>query len=99
MGFITNIFNFFLKIIGRDFSTEEKLQLFDVEEYKNPTHPNYKKCPNCGFESHTNEEIRRDFGVMHKENYTYIQSWCRKCRKGHATNNEKSDRENSDLFD
>ena len=98
MDFITNIFKTFLKIIGRDSSTEEMLQLFDVEEYKNPTHPNYKKCPNCGFESHTNEEIRRDFGVMHKENYTYIQSWCRECRKGHTTK-EKKDRENSDLFD
>ena len=98
MGFIGNIFQTLLKIIGRDSSTEEKLQLFDVEEYKNPTHPNYKKCPNCGFESHNNEEIRRDFGVMHKENYTYIQSWCRECRKGHTTK-EKEDRENSDLFD
>ena len=98
MGFITNIFKTFLKIIGRNSSSEEKLQLFDVEEYKNPTHPNYKKCPNCGFESHTNEEIRRDFGVMHKENYTYIQSWCRECRKGHTTK-EKEDREDSDLFD
>ena len=62
MGFITNIFEKLLKIISRNHSTDEKLQLFDVDEYKNPTHPNYKKCPNCGFESHTNEEIRRDFG-------------------------------------
>ena len=98
MWFITKTLNFFLKILRRNPSTEEKLQLFDVEEYKNPTHPNYKKCPNCGFESHTNEQIRRDFGVIHKENYTYIQSWCRECRKGHATK-EKESREDSDLFD
>ena len=98
MSFITNIFRTFLEIIGKDTSTDEKLQLFDVEEYKNPKHANYKKCPNCGFESHTNEDIKKDFGVMYKENYTYIQSWCRECRKGHAPK-EKEDREKSDLFD
>jgi len=47
MGFITNIYKTFLKIIGKDYSTEKKLQLFNVEEYKNPKYPNYKKCPNC----------------------------------------------------
>jgi len=98
MGFITNIFQIFLKIIGKKHSTEGKLQLFDVEEFKNPIHPNYKKCPNCGFESHTNEEIQKDFGVMQKENYTYIQSWCRECRKGHAIK-EKEDKADSELFD
>ena len=36
MGFITNIFTTFLKIIGGDSSTEKKLQLFDVEEYTPP---------------------------------------------------------------
>mgnify|MGYP007063598544 CR=1 FL=1 len=98
MGYITKIFHFFLKNYREKHSREEKLQLFDVEEYKNPTHANYKKCPNCGFESHTNEEIRRYFGVMHKENYTYIQSWCRECRKGH-TIKEKETTEHSVLFD
>ena len=98
MGSIANIFKNLLKIIGDDSSEKEKLQLFDVEEYRNPTNPNYKKCPNCEFESNTNEEIQRYFGVMHKESYTYIQSWCRKCRKGHAVK-EKEDKENLDLFD
>ena len=97
MGFITKIFRTLLKILGKNNFKNKELQLFDVEKYKKPKHPNYKKCPNCGLESHTNEEIQKDFGVMHIDNYTYIQSWCRECRKGH-TPKEKKDKENIDLF-
>ena len=97
MDFIAKIFQTLLKIVGRNDFKEKELELFDVEKYKKPKHPNYKRCPNCGLESHTNEDIQKDFGVMHIDNYTYIQSWCRECRKGHASK-EKKDKENIDLF-
>ena len=97
MNFITKILQILLNIIKKENSEEKKLQLFDIEKYKKPKHPNYKKCPNCNLESHTNEEIQKDFGLIQMGNYTYIQSWCRKCRKGN-TPREKNNKENMNLF-
>ena len=97
MGFIKKILQTLLKMVKKENPKEKELQLFDIKKYKKPNHPNYKKCPNCGFESHTNKEIQKDFGLMQMGNYTYIQSWCRECRKGHAPK-EKKDKENINLF-
>ena len=97
MCFIKKIFSLFSNIIKDKNIDDKKLELFNADEYKKLEYSNHKKCPNCGFESHTNKEIQKDFGLMHIDNHTYIQSWCRECRKGN-TPKQKDNNENIELF-
>ena len=89
------MFSFFSIAIKDKNLDEKKLELFNIDEYEKLEHTNHKKCPNCGFESHTNREIQKDFGLMHIDNHTYIQSWCRECRKG---NTPKQEDNNIEIF-
>ena len=97
MDFIKKIFSFFPNLIKDKSLDEKKLELFNIDEYEKLEHTNHKKCPNCGFESHTNREIQKDFGLMHINNQTYIQSWCRECRKGN-TQKEEDNNKNIEIF-
>ena len=58
MVFIKKIVTFFLNAIKDKNLDEKKLELFNTAEYEKLEHTNHKKCPNCGFESHTNEDIK-----------------------------------------
>jgi len=95
VDFIKKMFSFFSNAIKNKNLDEKKLELFDTDKYEKLEHTNHKKCPNCGFESHTNREIQKGFGLMHIDNHTYIQSWCRECRKG---NTPKQKDNNIDIF-
>ena len=97
MDFIKKIFSFFSNVIKDKSLDDKKLELFNTDEYEKLEHTNHKKCPNCGFESHTNREIQKDFGLMHINNHTYIQSWCRECRKGNAQKEEDNNK-NIEIF-
>ena len=81
-----------------DFNKEEKvLSLFDTREYNRPGYTNYKKCPHCSSEGNTNEEVRELFGFIHSGNHTYIQSWCKDCRKEKVS--KKEGRDEHSLFE
>ncbi len=80
MKIIDKVIEFF-KFSKTDRKKEEKLTLFDTKKYERPGYTNYKKCPNCGIEVNTNEEIKDIFGLMNVGGHTYSQSWCRQCRK------------------
>ena len=97
MDFIKKIFSFFSNVIKDKSLDNKKLELFSTDKYKKLEHTNHKKCPNCGFESHTNREIQKYFGLMHIDNHIYIQSWCRECRKGNAAK-QKDNNENIEIF-
>mgnify|MGYP001140101642 CR=1 FL=1 len=56
-------------------------ELFQSDEYLRPNHENYKDCPRCKVQAKTNKEVIDKFGLMEINGNTYIQSWCRNCRK------------------
>ena len=74
------------------------LTLFNTKEYNRPGYINYKKCPHCGLEGNTNEEIRAIFGLINSSNHTYIQSWCKECRKESVSKEKVKGRDGS-LFE
>ena len=84
--------------VNRSSEPRDKEQtLFDVSKYERPGYINYKKCPRCNKEAHTNKEVGDIFGLMNVRGHIYIQSWCRECRKKEKTVSEKSLKER-DLF-
>ena len=58
MGVIKKILRFFLREKTHNQDSEKILTLFNTKEYNRPGYTNYKKCPHCGAEGNTNEEIR-----------------------------------------
>ena len=96
MGVLKKLLNLFKK--EADFNEgEEVLNLFNTKEYNRPGYTNYKKCPHCGSEGNTNEEVRELFGFIHSGNQTYIQSWCKDCRKEKVS--KKEDKGEDSLFE
>ena len=89
MNFIKAILRIFK---GKSHKTgkEKDLTLFDTSKYDRPGYTNYKKCPNCGLEGHTNQEIQENFGLINSGTHVYIQSWCRQCRKNYKAKDEST---------
>ena len=79
MSIIDKIVGFF-KMIAPKEKREEKLELFNVSKYDRPGYSNYKKCPHCGVEANTNDEVKNIFGLMNVGGHVYFQSWCKECR-------------------
>lgn len=97
MGVIQKVLSFFKK--KESFNEGEKvLSLFDTKDYNRPGYTNYKKCPHCGEEGNTNEEVRELFGFIHSGSHTYIQSWCKNCRK-EGVSKEKNKEKKDSLFE
>ena len=92
MGIIQKIVKFFSSKKHSN-EGEKVLTLFNTRDYNRPGHTNYKKCPHCEAEGNTNEEVRELFGFIHSSNHTYIQSWCKDCRKESASKEKNKDKE------
>ena len=91
MSIIEKILKFFKSNHSK--KDEKKLSLFDVSEYERPGHINYKKCPNCGVEANTNSDAKDIFGLMTVSGHTYLQSWCKECRKTYKTKEDSMDKD------
>ena len=75
MNIFKYIINFFKKLNANDDN-----ELFSTEEFNKPQYLNYKKCPQCGTEGSTNEEIITIFGKRTAYGHPDVQSWCKQCR-------------------
>ena len=80
MSLIEKVLHFFRNIRSQT-KNKEELELFNVSKYDRPGYSNYKKCPHCGVEANTNDEVKKIFGLMNVGGHVYFQSWCKECRK------------------
>lgn len=48
---------------------------------RKPYEVEHTKCPNCGKEANSYEEVEREFGYRDMgDGRTIVQSWCKDCR-------------------
>ena len=98
MSIIDSVINFF-KMLRSKSEGKEKLELFNVSQYDRPGYSNYKKCPHCGIEANTNDEVKTVFGLMNVGGHIYSQSWCKECRKTQPQEESlKEDSRGEDIF-
>ena len=73
-------------------------ELFHSDLYLRPNHSNYRLCPNCSTEAHTNKEIVDKFGLRNVNGKNILQSWCKECRKSKEySDSNNNNQENIDI--
>ena len=75
-------------------------ELFSTKEFTKKENIKSARCPQCGKQAKTYEEVKENFGLRKVGYATDIQSWCRECRrnKEELEDNQSSDK-NLTLFD
>ena len=98
MGIVSFLYKLLFDI-DRKNDDQSSPELFHSDIYLRPNHSNYRLCPNCSAEAHTNKEIVDTFGLRNVNGKNILQSWCKECRKSKdysdATNN--NNQENIDI--
>ena len=92
-------FYFFRKNIKKT-SRDDSSELFSTKKFTQKDNIKFAKCPQCGKESATYEEIKENFGLRKVGYTTDIQSWCRECRRNkEEIKKTESQNDNLNLFD
>ena len=92
-----NIFQQLYNFLFKEPQDDKNDELFNTNEYVRLKHINYKKCPQCGVECSTNQEVIETFGKRTASGHPDVQSWCKECRK-HKTDTIDTNNSTDNLF-
>ena len=71
-------FNFYSR---KEDLTDITNELFPTREFIKKENIKSARCPQCGKNAKTYNEVKKQFGLRKVGYATDIQSWCRKCRR------------------